>query len=317
MNFAGFACTSPLSCAALVDQLRWRVVVYADTPRAQANFQQEVAKTSDKKLVCFVLGAHLINKVLPHKAKIASIFVFDDIVNLQSVKEQVPNFPLVDVVVEDGQRLPKAPTPQDISDALTNNKTAVSEQLFLRVAQVLTQRAPSVLETTNRMPQPAPMQVVSGIQGLMMELKSVIDGNPAEKVAFPVCLDYLCRLAFGMVRRTTVTANVTKRLSPEAAVVWAEVLAIVCSPVGERMSCAFKALCEEPEARVHTVAHRTGLVPSLGDFVYLTAAFPPSPSHVFLPSSFEENGDFSGAVNVSSTPPASVKTKEKKARRKA
>lgn len=315
MNFAGFAVTSPLSAAAMVDQLRWRVVVYADTPRAIAIFHKEMAVTSDRRVVVFVLGAHLLNKVVAHK-NVATCFVFDDVVNLASVAEQMPQFPLVDVDTTNGGRLPKPPTPQEINDALTAHKVHVTEGLFLRVAQVLTQRPPSVLETTNRMPPVHPPHAVSGVQGLMMDLRLLLEGN--DKVPFASAVDYLCKLTFGMVKRATVTANVTKRLPPEASLLWGDVLSIVCSPVGEQMARAFQFLCasDDVNVRIHNAVKRFNLEASYGDFTYMTAVFPPSKSHVFVTAFLDEPSKFTGTVPVTATPEVVVKSKAKKARAK-
>lgn len=300
----------------MVDQLRWRVVVYADTPHATARFHEALrAPSGDRRLVVFVLGAHLLNKVMNNKA-ITTCFVFDDVVNLNALTEQIPNFPLVDVETVNGARAPKAPTPQEINDALTAHKVNVTEALFLRVAQVLTQRSPSVLESTSRMPPVAPQTHVSGVQGLMMELRVLLEGN--DKVPFSAALDYLCKLTFGIVKRTTVTANVTKRLPPEAATIWADVLNLVCSPVGEQMARAFQYLStvNDVNVRNHHAVKKFNLEPYSGDFTYLTACFPPSASHVFLAPASTDASNLTDVIAVSTTPEPVAKSKAKKARAK-
>lgn len=316
MNFAGLAVTSPVSAASMVDALRWRVCIVANTPSSLARFHTELKSTNDRRLVVFCIGAHLLNKVTPHAKQVSCVFVFDDTANILSLAEQIPNFQILDVEENNGVRMPKPPTPQDINDALTNSKAGANEGLFVRVAQVLTARPPSILESTSRVPLTAPPTTVSGVQGIMVEIRHLLPED--SKVPFSAMLDYLTRLTFGITKRASVTANVTKKLPPEVSTLWSDALEVVCSPVGEQMARAYQWLCVNHAAlpTVSSAISRFGIKLHEGDFAYLTAILPPSAMHAFVNPFDDTPANSAGVVKVSATAAPVAKSKAKKARPK-
>lgn len=320
LHLVGLAVTSPLSASAMVDQLRWQVVIYADTPKCLVHYHDVMSQRrgeKDRKLAVFVLGAHHLNKVFKDQSKYHSVLVFDDIQNLHLLVDQVDNFTIVDVDLnEQGALVPKHMTPQDINDALTKHTVSVDAGLFVRVAATLSKRPASVLETTNRMPA-TEKRLPSGIQGHMVALKDAMDANPDDnKVLFSVAVDYLCKLTFGMVERASVTANVTKKLSAEAKPHWQAALEIVSSPIGEQMGRAYRQLCTttDPAMGIGHAVRDFDLVAHGGDFAYLTALLPPFREAKFVVDFGPPPSNFAGVVPVSAGASPAKKPRQKKAR---
>ena len=313
MNISGFLTSPPYSVAALLDQLRWRAVVYAEFPKTLSIFRESMKTQDTRKTVVLLVGAHLLAKFRQEGVKVDALFVFDDATALRQCQAQVDGFSIVDVLVtEAGTWYPKPLTPQDVSDALVSG-VIPKDDLFLRVAQTLKQRKPTVLETTNRAPRVGEIPHDAGLLSCMSEIKEVLAEEPAGgKVPFSVVVSMLAKFTFGMVTRQSVTAVVTRKLPPEIHDVWQHALLVGSSPVGKQFSRAFHYLCTE-DATVYAAVKKYGLEQHSKDFTYLTAVFPPHPEAEFV-ADFTDDApsDFLGRHHESSlTPPATSKTKKK------
>ena len=315
MSFASFAVMPPAATMSMIDNSRWRTVVYADTPKSLARYKEYITnpKSDGRKVVVFVFGVSALREVLKNQDKFNSVFVFDDLQNLSELRTQM-NVQIVDAEEKPTGVFPKYLTPQELA-ALADAPMEVPDNFFLKkVTSALGNRRPSVLETTNRLPAPFEIEA-SGIQRVLSDIKL---GLPED--AFSPLLNGYCKYLFGMVDRNFITQTITKKLPVEVKELWKKCLDYADSEVGSSMKKAYAKLCpsKDPDYRAGHAVVDFNLRPYSGDFLYLTAIFPPLESAVFLSESTTEPEQSEVVRNTSWKAPVepepAVKSKRKRSK---
>jgi hypothetical protein len=289
MSISGFSVMNPISTMSMVDTARWRPVVYADTPRTIARFRQflESKKPDSRKTVLFVFGSFYLQEVLKHKDKFNTMLVFDDVQNLGLLVKQVPGVQIVDIEKDkDGGFFPKYLTPADLMEIINQPTNYPSGSVLLtQVTRALSQRKPSVLETTSRLPVPEAVPE-SGSQRMLADLKQAIPQHD-----FALVLDVYTKYLFRIVSRSYVTKEVTKKLPTEAKDQWKQALDFADSDIGLEMAKAYHALCRssDPDFRAGHAVNKFKLKAYSGDFLYFTSVLPPHQNCQFLPDVFPDD----------------------------
>lgn len=275
-----------MTAMSMLDVGRWRLVVYADTPRTLGRYAKFLASPKDnRKTALFVLGASNLHRVLKDQERFYSILVFDDMQNLFQLRSKVEGFDIVDIDPQDGGlALPKHLTPAEMAQVVERaGSPTLQPTLLTQLTNALGRSRPSVLETTSRMPMPEAVPE-SGAQRMLTDLKAVLDGAAAS-IPFTTVLDVYVRFLFRMVPRSTVTSQVTKKLPQEAKDIWDQALTFAASETGIQMARAYRALCHKQKDVDYRIGHAIadyGLKPYAGDFTYFTAILPPHRSADFL-----------------------------------
>ncbi len=286
MAFIGFGASNPVSLASVLDTSRWRLVMYMDTPRTIARFHEAVSeprrKKETRKMVLLVGGATCLHRIHNDLDAFASILVFDSVENLHVLKEDMPEFEIVDSVLEGGHYVSRHLNPGQVAEMVAKPGKPENLSMLQRVVNTLGKRKPSVLETTSRMPVPSEV-LHSGMQVQLSEMKKRLDDQ--EGLEFSVVLDTYCRYLFRIIPRSKVTSLVTKKLPKELKEVWDNVLQFAKSDIGLRMAKTFEAVSasKDPRFRGSYVLAKYGISQYAGDYMYFTAVHPPSEMHEFLP----------------------------------
>jgi len=284
MAFVGFSFTNPIAVMSMVDPVRWRPVVYADTPRVLAQYMKFMSEVEGdgRKSVLLLLGASSLHRVAKDYDRFDSIFVFDDLQNLHTLKRSTEGFEVVDVEVEDGIPTPRHLTPAEMNETVALPSPASPFPLAAKLTAALGKRRPSVLESTSRMPIPE-VAPVSGAQRMMAEVKRILDETESP-LPFSIVIDAYIRFLFRITTRLKVTSAVTKKLPDEAKDIWSTALDLAGSDVGLTMARAYRKLCENEDVdyRVGQAVNEFNLKLYSGDFLYFTAIFPPHRNCVFI-----------------------------------
>jgi len=319
MAFVGFATMNPIAASAMLDNNRWRTVVYADTPRSKGRYELFLKgdKKDQRKAVLFLMGAANLHKVVKDAERFASVLIFDDLQNLHQLSTILKDFEVVDIDVEGGTHFPRHLTPAEMADVVSSSGAPPAEiPLLTKITSALGKRKPSVLESTSRMPLPEAVPE-SGAQRLLTEIKNVVESADSQ-LPFAVIIDVYTKFLFRMLPRNKVTSTVTKKLPEEAKDLWGTALDLANSDVGVRMALGFRALCraEDPDYRVGHAVADYGLKPYSGDFLYFTSVLPPSRAFEFLKELDEADDGSLGPQQKFKPSPAAPKAK-KKGRKKA
>lgn len=319
MAFVGFAVMNPIAAMAMVDPVRWRPVVYADTPRTLAQYNRFLADegNDNRKAVLFLLGAHNLQRIAQDFERFSSVLVFDDLQNLHHLSSSTDGFDIVDIETEEGIARPKPLSPAEMTEVVSQNSDNASPfPLVAKLTSALGKRRPSVLESTSRMPMPEAVPE-SGAQRMLTEIKHVLDATESP-LPFAVVLDTYIRFLFRIVSRSKVTSVVTKKLPDEAKEVWSIALDLANSDVGLQMARAFRSLCENDDVdyRVGHAVSEFGLKPYSGDFLYFTSILPPYRGCEFL-SELPPEEDLPRRRKRKATPKTPSKKAKKKAQKKA
>lgn len=281
MTISGFAAMNPIATLAMVDIARWKPVVYADTPQTLLRYKSflDDKKKDNRKVVLFLFGAIYLPEVLKHKDKFHSILVFDDLQNLNNMRN-IPHFDIVDV----DQGYPKYLSPSQLMDVVNKPTRFTETSLLSQVTRSLNNRRPSVLETTNRMPTVEGIPE-TGSQRAMSDLKALINDD----VMFSIALDVYVKYVFRIVDRAYVTKEVTKKLPDGAKEHWKKSLDFADSEIGLAMAHAYRDLCRttDPDLKASYLVNKYGIKNYGGDFLYFTSLLPPSHNCAFLDGTFE------------------------------
>ena len=319
MAFVGFAVTNPISALAMIDQVRWRPVVYADTPRVLARYTKflKVANQDTRKAVLFLLGATNLGKIAKEYERFSSVLVFDDLQNLHTLKSTISGFDIVDIANENGIDVQRHLTPAEMTEVVNRPDMPASPfPLVAKLTNALGKRRPSVLESTSRMPMPEAIPE-SGAQRMITEIKLILELT-ASPLPFAVVLDTYIRFLFHIVPRSKVTSMVTKKLPDDAKDLWGTALDLANSEVGLNMARAYRSLCESDDVdyRVGHAVSKFGLKPYSGDFLYFTSVLPPYRGCEFLKDLPQEEDLPKKSKRRFKAKPARAKAK-KKASKKA
>lgn len=319
MAFVGFAKTNPICAIAMVDQVRWNPVVYADTPRSLARYKKFVNshETEARKVVLFMLGATNLTKVAKEFDRFSSVLVFDDLQNLHLLDEAIDEFEIVDIEAENGIPVPRNLTPAEMTEVVNRPEMPSSPfPVIAKLTNALGKRRPSVLESTSRMPMPEAVPE-SGAQRLLTEVKTILDVT-GSTLPFPIVLDTYIKYLFRILPRSKVTSSVTKKLPEEAKELWGTALDLAGSEAGSNMARAFRSLCESEDVdyRVGHAVSKFGLKPYSGDFIYFTSILPPFRGCEFL-SNLPDEADLPKPRKGKMKPPAGRPKAKKKSRKKA
>jgi hypothetical protein len=287
MAFVGFAVMSPIATQSMLDNNRWRPVVYADTPKCLSRYEAFLEAKESRKAILFVLGSSNLHRVAKDLDRFASVFVFDDLQNLDHLCNAIPGFDVVDIEVDEetGTFEPAHLSPAELAEVVKSESSVPDViPLLTKVKNALGKRKPSVLESTSRMPTPDAVPDVTGSQRLMGEIKLILEAQESE-LPFSVVLDSYTKFLFRLLSRSKLTSQVTKKLSDEAKELWMPAIDLATSDVGLRMAYAFRSLCEarDPDYRVGHAVSRYGLKAYSGDFLYFTSILSPNRSFEFLP----------------------------------
>lgn len=286
MAFVGFAYMNPIATMAMLDQGKWRPVVYADTPRCRGQYDRFLAgtpKKDNRKAVLFLFGASNFPKVKNDLDRFTSIFVFDDLQNLEKVQGAYPAFEVTDIEeTPEGALVPYHLTPAEMADTVAAEGKIQKVSLLEGITAALSKRKPSVLESTSRMPMPEAV-AESGSQRLMTEIKLIIEAKDSD-LPFAMVLDTYAKFLFRMLPRSKVTSQVTKKLPAEAKDLWGSAIDFATSDIGLRMAYAFRSLCQnkDPDYRVGHAVSKYGLKAYSGDFLYFTSVCSPNRGFEFL-----------------------------------
>lgn len=319
MSFIGFATINPVAAMSVLDSNKWRTVVYADTPRTKARYQNFLSgeKESKRKPILFLFGATSLYKVSKDIEQFHSVLVFDELQNLHYLSKAIDTFKIVDIEEDETGNYPKQLSPVELQEAVAEEGLLPKKiPLLNKITSSLGVRKPSVLESTSRMPTPEAVPE-SGAQKLLSEIKAVLEATNSE-LPFQVVLDTYVKFLFRIVKRATVTSLVTKKLPKEAKELWQIALNLANSDVGLNMAKAFRSLCvaNDPDYRVSHAVNKYGLKAYSGDFLYFNAVLPPNGMFSFT-NELNDLDDESVLQSESFKPPVTKKTTKKKSRKKA
>jgi len=287
MTISAFAVMNPIATMAMIDIARWRPVVYANTPRTLAKYKQFLLnkKPDNRKNVLFLFGASYLNDVLQNKDKFNSILVFDDMQNLDNLRNYLQSVQIVDV---ENQGYPRYLSPSEVMEVVNKPTNFPSGNVLLsQITKALGPRKPSVLETTSRLPIPEAIPE-SGAQRMLADLKRMLG---SEEPSFTALLDVYVKYLFRIISRSQVTKDITKKLPAHTKEMWKQTLDFADSPTGESMAKAYRDLCKtsDPALKASHVLSKFGIKAYGGDFLYFISVLPPHQTCTFLVEVFGED----------------------------
>lgn len=304
---------NPIATMAMIDISRWRPVVYANTPRTLAKYKQFIdnKKPDNRKNVLFLFGAAYLNDVLQSKERFNSILVFDDLQNIDTLRNYLQSVQIVDI---ENQAYPKYLSPSEVMEIVNKPTNFPNGNVLLsHVTKALGPRKPSVLETTSRLPVPEAIPE-SGAQRLLADLKRMIG---SDEPSFTALLDVYVKYLFRIINRSQVTKDITKKLPAHTKEMWKQALDFADSPIGESMAKAYRSLCRtsDPDLKASHVLSKFGIKAYGGDFLYFISVLPPHQTCTFLVEVFgEDSKEQQPLVKVIEVPVVEAKDKKAKAK---